>query len=153
MPVSLPGNCWNLEQWTSENLNDFGFWEHLIPELPPLVLDNMALPQTDFVHNLEIAFDSQFLFKEQVAAIARRAFSQPHVQQLCLFLDREALVSFTYAWVTSQMDYCNVLYMWQPLRSTLEGTGGPKCSSMGNFVCSSISIGFQYASEFTSRCC
>lgn len=52
--------------------------------------------------------DSQFLLKEQGAVVARRAFAQLH-----------AIYQYTSCWtwrlyvlITSQMDYCNTLYMW-----------------------------------------
>lgn len=44
-----------------------------------LVLDGMALPQTDLVHNLVFFLDSRLLLKKQVAIVARRCFTQLHV--------------------------------------------------------------------------
>lgn len=41
----------------------------------PLVLDEVAVPQTDLLQNLGVPLESQVLLKEQVAAMARRAFA------------------------------------------------------------------------------
>ncbi|KAM6466454.1 uncharacterized protein PHA67_012250 [Liasis olivaceus] len=86
--------------------------------LPSLVLDGVALPQTDPVHNLGVLLDSRLLLKEQVAVMAKRAFAQLRVvHQLHPFLDRESLQSVTHALVISHIDYCNALYMGLPLKS------------------------------------
>lgn len=80
--------------------------------MPSLVLDNIAPPQTDAVCNLGVFIHSQFLFKKQIAILAKMTFAQFHIVcQLCPFLDQEALFTVTYVVVTSRLDYCKVFYI------------------------------------------
>lgn len=46
-----------------------------------LVLNRVALPQTDSVPNLRILLELWLLFEEQVAVMARRVFG--HLQAVC----------------------------------------------------------------------
>lgn len=76
----------------------------------------VALSQTDPVHRLGV--DSQLLFTEQMAVVARSAFAQLYlVPQLHLFLDWQVLVTITHVLVISRLDYDNVLYMGLPLKN------------------------------------
>lgn len=71
-------------------------------DLTSLILNEVALPQTDIVSNLGVHLD----------------FAQQHdVHQLHTFLDQEALLSVTHVLAISQIDYCNALYMGLSLKS------------------------------------
>ena len=53
----------------------------------------------------------------QVASVARSSFYQLRlVAQLRPYLDRDNLASVVHALVTSQLDYCNALYVGLPLK-------------------------------------
>lgn len=47
--------------------------------LSSLLLDEVALPQTDLARNLRDLLDSRLLLEEQIAAVVRRALAQPCV--------------------------------------------------------------------------
>lgn len=62
--------------------------------------------------NVGVLLHSRLLLKEQVVVRAKEALAQIHlVHQLCPFLDQEALIMIIHALITSDLDYCNVLYV------------------------------------------
>lgn len=70
--------------------------------LPFLVLEGVALPQTDLVCSVGVLLD---LLKEQVAAMARRTFAYFLVmRQLPLHLAQDDPFTVTHALVTSHLD-------------------------------------------------
>uniref|UniRef100_A0A8C7E7H9 Reverse transcriptase domain-containing protein n=1 Tax=Naja naja TaxID=35670 RepID=A0A8C7E7H9_NAJNA len=91
----------------------------MIQDVPPLSMGGEVLPPVDRVHNLGVLLDSQLSLEEQVGAVTRGAFAEVClVRQLCPYLNRDALRTVTHALVTSQINYCNALYMGLPLRTT-----------------------------------
>lgn len=91
-------------------------------DFPSLVMDEVAQPQTDPIHNLLV------LLKEQLAAMVRRNLAHLQVGcQLHPFLEQKVLLTDTHDLVTSCLDHNNALYMglllknvWklQPLQKT-----------------------------------
>ena len=62
--------------------------------------------------------DSFLSLDAQVSTVARNAFAQLKLLlQLQTFLERSDLATVTHALITSQLDYCNVLYVWLPVES------------------------------------
>lgn len=53
--------------------------------LSSLVLDGVALPQMNPVHNLGVLLESWFLLEDPVPGVARRAFAQLRI--VCQFID------------------------------------------------------------------
>lgn len=62
--------------------------------MPSLVLDRIALPQTDLVHNVGVLLDLQILLEKKVAVMARRTFAKLCVV-LCLLISRSG--AFTHS--------------------------------------------------------
>lgn len=55
----------------SSKMECLWIWDSLVHgELPTMVLDGVALPQTDLVHNLGVLMDSQFLLKKQISVMS-----------------------------------------------------------------------------------
>ena len=65
-----------------------------------------------WVHSLRVFPDLSLRLDGQVAFAQLKL-----VCQLCPFLERSDLATVTHALVTSQLDYCNALYMGLPLES------------------------------------
>lgn len=94
-----------------------------------------------------------------VAAVARSTFAQVHfVCQLHLFLDWEALQTVIHTQVTSQLDYCNVLYMGLVLEDQSEVIAGSKFSSTSSnwsfslCPCVTIATRAALAAKLASEC-
>ncbi|XP_053112476.1 uncharacterized protein LOC128327575 [Hemicordylus capensis] len=82
------------------------------------VLDGVALPLKEQVRSLWVLLDPALLLGAQVEAVARGAFARLQlVHQLCPFLEKADLATVTHALVTSQLDYCNTLYVGLPLKN------------------------------------
>ncbi|KAF7242143.1 putative RNA-directed DNA polymerase from transposon BS [Varanus komodoensis] len=83
-----------------------------------LVLNGFALPLRDKVRSLGVLLDPELSLEAQVTAVARSAFLQLQlIHQLRPYLDKHCLAMVTHALVTSQLDYCNALYVGLPLKS------------------------------------
>lgn len=83
------------------------------------------------LYSLGVLLDLQQLLKQQMTAMARRAFAQLYVVYWFLpFLDWEALLMITHVLINSWMDYCNTLYM----NSITKHPSGAKCDGVGNYV-------------------
>lgn len=122
------GSGWNVTGFFSTESNGLG-----ARDFPLLIMDGMALPQIDLVHNQELLLDSWLLLKEQVKAIARRAFGDLWIVcQLHPSLDWETLLAVTHALMLSCLDYCSERYLGLPLKSNLEASTGAKCSCTGS---------------------
>ena len=68
-----------------------------------------------------VLLDSSLSLDAQVLVEGRSAFAQLKlVHQLCPFLESADLALVTHALVTSQLYYCNTLYMGLPLESVLK---------------------------------
>lgn len=65
--------------------------------MPSLVLDRIALPQTDLVHNLGVLLDFQILLEKKVVVMARRTFAQLCVV-LCLPISRSGAFAHSHSW-------------------------------------------------------
>ncbi|XP_013931376.1 PREDICTED: ubiquitin-conjugating enzyme E2 E1 isoform X1 [Thamnophis sirtalis] len=91
----------------------FWIWSLLVlEELPFLVVDGVALPQADLMHNPEFLLDSQLLLKKQVTVMTRRAFAY------CVpFLDHWAFLIIIHTLFISHLDYCIALYRGLSLKS------------------------------------
>lgn len=66
-----------------------------------------------------VLFDPGLLFYVQVVAVVKGTYF--HLTGFCQlqpFLDKKDLVMVTHALVTSRLDYCNTLYVRQPLKMT-----------------------------------
>lgn len=111
----MPEGC--EEQQASANPDKMAWWVCKVlgsRGLSSLILDGVALPGVQ----PEGSPNSQLLLKEQVAVVARTAFTQLCVvRQLLLFLNCEALRSVTHMPIISRLDYCNALYMELLLKS------------------------------------
>lgn len=93
--------------------------------MPSLVLNGVALPQTDPVYNLEVLLDLQLLLEEQVAVEARRAIAHFHVvHQLHPFLDQKVLFTITHSWSPPEW----ITLHGATLEENLEASASIKCS-------------------------
>ncbi|KAF7240887.1 putative RNA-directed DNA polymerase from transposon BS [Varanus komodoensis] len=82
-----------------------------------LVLNEVALPLRDKVRSLGVLLDPELSLEAQVTAVARSTFLQLRlIHQLRPFLENDCLVTVTHALVTSQLDFCNTLYVGLPLK-------------------------------------
>ncbi|XP_060550136.1 uncharacterized protein LOC132712506 [Pantherophis guttatus] len=87
-------------------------------DCPSPVLGGEKSSPSERARNLGVLLDSQLRLEQHLTAVGRGTFAQVHlVHQLQPYLDQEALLTVTHALVTSQVDYCNVLYMELPLKS------------------------------------
>ncbi|KAF7252571.1 RNA-directed DNA polymerase from mobile element jockey [Varanus komodoensis] len=67
----------------------------------------------DWVHSLGVLLDPELTLETQVSAVARSAFHQLRlIHQLRPYLEDDCLATVTHALVTSQLDFCNALYIW-----------------------------------------
>ncbi|KAF7242904.1 Ankyrin repeat and fibronectin type-III domain-containing protein 1 [Varanus komodoensis] len=83
-----------------------------------LALNGVALPLMDRVCNLGVLLDSELSLEAQVTVVARSAFLQLRlIHQLRPYLEDDCLATVTHALVTSQLDFCNVLYVGLPLKT------------------------------------
>ncbi|KAF7238180.1 Complement C1q-like protein 3 [Varanus komodoensis] len=83
-----------------------------------LVLNGVALPLKDKVRSLGVLLDPELSLEAQVTAVARSAFFQLRlIHQLRRYLEKDCLVTVTHALVTSQLDFCNLLYVGLPLKT------------------------------------
>ncbi|KAF7235229.1 Protein TANC1 [Varanus komodoensis] len=83
-----------------------------------LVLNGVALPLRDRVRSLGVLLDPELSLEAQVTAVARSAFLQLWlIHQLRPFLENDCLVTVTNALVTSQLVFCNALYVGLPLKT------------------------------------
>lgn len=122
--------------------------------MPYLVMDAVALHQTDLVCNLGAILDSQLLFKEQVTVVGRKAFPQfcvvcqlhpspmhnySHSDQLpdSTPHDTTLKVFASFSWYK--------MHWWRQLCMPLEG----HMLHLWSADC----IGWQFASKFNSLCC
>ncbi|KAF7253646.1 2-succinyl-5-enolpyruvyl-6-hydroxy-3-cyclohexene-1-carboxylate synthase [Varanus komodoensis] len=79
--------------------------------------DLVARPLKDRACSLGVLLDPELSLESQVAAVARSAFLQLQlIHRLCLYLDMHCLAMVIHALVTSQLDYCNALYVGLPLK-------------------------------------
>ncbi|KAF7236475.1 putative RNA-directed DNA polymerase from transposon BS [Varanus komodoensis] len=92
-----------------------------------LVLNGVALPLKDRVRSLGVLLDPKLSLEAQVTAVARSAFLQLRlIHQLRPYLENDCLATVTHALVTSQLDFCNALYMGLPLEDGLDTSVGAK---------------------------
>ncbi|KAF7251291.1 Dystrophin, partial [Varanus komodoensis] len=112
-----------------------------------LVLNGVALPLRDRVCSLGVLLDPELSLEAQVMAVVRSTFLQLRlIHQLRPFLENGCLATVTHALVTSQLDFCNVLYVGLPLKTVrilqlvqnraarlLMGTG--RCSHITPVLC------------------
>ncbi|KAF7253873.1 putative RNA-directed DNA polymerase from transposon BS [Varanus komodoensis] len=83
-----------------------------------LVLNGVALPLRDRVRSLGVLLDPELSLEAQVTAVARSAFPQLWlIHQLRPFLENDCLATVIHALVTSQLDFCNALYVGLPLKT------------------------------------
>lgn len=82
-------------------------------EIPSLTLDGIAFPLSRLACNLKVFLDSQLLLEEQVSAMARKTFVQLH-----LVVAPFPRSGGSHDLVPSQLDYCNILYMGQFVKTT-----------------------------------
>lgn len=104
----------------------------------------LRLPQV-YVYNLGVFLDSLL---EQVAAMTRKAFAQLHLgHQLNTFLDLgKGGILVTPVMVTSQLEYCNELFMRLLLKTSW------KLQLVQNAVVQAVMGRFQYAHATTLLC-
>ncbi|KAF7239784.1 Solute carrier family 2, facilitated glucose transporter member 11 [Varanus komodoensis] len=81
-----------------------------------LVLNGVALPLKDRVHSLGVLLDLELSLEAQVTAVVRSAFLQLWLIHQ-LHLENDCLATVTHALVTSQLDFCNALYVGLPLKT------------------------------------
>nr|XP_060608896.1 uncharacterized protein LOC132760735 [Anolis sagrei ordinatus] len=82
------------------------------------VLDGVKLPLKMQVRSLGVILDSSLSLEPQVSAVAGRAYAQLKlVHQLRPYLGKSDLATVVHALVTSQIDYCNALYVGLPLKT------------------------------------
>ncbi|KAF7251615.1 Ena/VASP-like protein [Varanus komodoensis] len=112
-----------------------------------LVLNGVVLPLRDRVRSLGVLLDPEQSLEAQVTAVARSAFLQLWlIHQLRPFLENDCLATVTHTLVTSQLDFCNALYVQLPLKMVrilhlvqnraarlLTGTG--RCSYITPVLC------------------
>lgn len=125
-----------------------------------LILDGVALPQTNTMFNLGVLLDSQLPLKKQMAVVAKRTFAQLWVvNQLFPFPDWNTLLSITYAFVISirtSTIYSTWGYIWRVARnyscaedSDVSSFGHPQgCASNTYYM---NCIGYQFASGWTFK--
>ncbi|KAF7248518.1 NHP2-like protein 1 [Varanus komodoensis] len=83
-----------------------------------LALDRVALPLKNRVCSLGVLLDPKLSLEAQVTAVVRSAFLQLRlVHQLHPYQEEDCLVTVTHTLVTSQLDFCNVLYVGLPLKT------------------------------------
>jgi hypothetical protein len=74
-------------------------------------LSDSSLSASTTVRNLGVQFDEQLTFDYQALCCARSCYYHlRRIRQIRCFLDTDALRSLVHAFVTSRLDYCNVLY-------------------------------------------
>uniref|UniRef100_A0A803TAT9 Reverse transcriptase domain-containing protein n=1 Tax=Anolis carolinensis TaxID=28377 RepID=A0A803TAT9_ANOCA len=82
------------------------------------VLDGVTLPLKAQVRSLGVILDSLLSLELQVSVVARGAFAQLKlVCQLHPYLGKPDLATVVHTLVTSQLGYCNTLYMGLPLKT------------------------------------
>ncbi|XP_053100645.1 uncharacterized protein LOC128322765 [Hemicordylus capensis] len=82
------------------------------------VLDGVALPLKEQVCSLGVLLDLALLLEAQVEVVARGAFAWLRLaRQLRPFLEKADLATETHALVTSQLDYCDTLFVGLPLKN------------------------------------
>ncbi|KAF7242038.1 putative RNA-directed DNA polymerase from transposon BS [Varanus komodoensis] len=83
-----------------------------------LALNGVALPLKDRVCSLGVLLDPELFLEAQVTAVVRSAFLQlPLIHQLHPYPEDDCLATVTHALVTSQLDFCNVLYVGLSLKT------------------------------------
>ncbi|KAF7238124.1 Homogentisate 1,2-dioxygenase [Varanus komodoensis] len=101
----------------------------------------------DRVRSLGVLLDPELSLEAQVTAVVRSAFLQLQLMhQLRPYLENYCLATVTHALVTSQLDFCNALYVGLPLKTVqilqmvqsraaklLTGTG--RCSHITPVLC------------------
>ena len=83
-------------------------------------LDKVALPLKDRVCSLGVLLDPGLTLEAQVDLVSRGALLQlQRIYQLHFYLEERSLAIVTHAThalLTTRLDYCNVLYVGQPLK-------------------------------------
>ncbi|KAF7247744.1 Reverse transcriptase-like protein [Varanus komodoensis] len=83
-----------------------------------LVLNGVALPLRNKIRSLGVLLNPELSLEAQVTAVARSTFFQLRlIHQLRPYLENDCLATVTRALVTSQLDFCNALYMGLPLKT------------------------------------
>ncbi|KAF7254271.1 CMP-N-acetylneuraminate-beta-1,4-galactoside alpha-2,3-sialyltransferase [Varanus komodoensis] len=93
-----------------------------------LVLNGVALPLKDRFRSLGVLLYPELSLEAQVTAVARSAFLQLQlIHQLRPYLEDDCLTTVTHTLVTSQLDFCNTLYV--ALEDSPDTSDGAKQSS------------------------
>ncbi|KAF7249234.1 1-phosphatidylinositol 4,5-bisphosphate phosphodiesterase beta-1 [Varanus komodoensis] len=83
-----------------------------------IVLDGAALALKDRVCRLGVLLNPELSLEAQVTDVVRSTFLQLQLShQLRPYLEDDCLATVTHALVTSQLDYCNTLYMGLSLKT------------------------------------
>ncbi|XP_061151098.1 probable RNA-directed DNA polymerase from transposon X-element isoform X1 [Syngnathus typhle] len=135
MPLSMtdPRDCCNLEkclaeikQWMSLNFLRLNpdktemliigptRYQHLFKETA-ITIDNRTITQSDTVTNLGVIFDQTLSFQKHIKNITRIAFFHlRNIAKIRPILSTGDAETIIHAFVTSRLDYCNVLFSGLP---------------------------------------
>ncbi|KAF7249703.1 putative uncharacterized transposon-derived protein F52C9.6, partial [Varanus komodoensis] len=84
----------------------------------PLYHTQLTVPATHSEYSLGVLLNPELSLEAQVTAVSRSAFLRLWlIHQLRPYLENNCLATVTHALVTSQLDFCNALYVGLPLKT------------------------------------
>ena len=116
-----------------------------------------------YARNIGVIFDSYRSMDAHVAAICKRRYCQlRNLSNLRPFLTRKALAQFAHSFISSQLDFCNVVLIGLPdtlinklqrIQNTAARIITGRVVGITLHLCSLIWTGFLCGSGYIIKCC